>query len=312
MRFKIPADERLCPGHVACPGCGAALAMRYALKGLGEKTMIIQPACCWSIIDGPFPIHATKQPLIHVPFETGAVMASGVKAALDVQGKTDITVMAWVGDGGTLDIGIQSLSGTAERNDDIIYVCYDNEAYMNTGIQRSSSTPWGAWTTTTPEENFKTEPKKGIMEIMAAHRIPYAATCTLCYPEDVIAKFKKAKSIKGTKFIHIFAPCPTGWKMAPDLMVQITRMAVEANVFPIYEITNGIDYNINFRPAKKLPVAEYMKVQGRFSHLSEQQVSYVQKYIDFEWELLNRRAGCLVPEVQPGDTKTRRGTRIRK
>jgi pyruvate ferredoxin oxidoreductase beta subunit/2-oxoisovalerate ferredoxin oxidoreductase beta subunit len=254
--------------------------------------MLIQPACCWSIIDGPFPIHATKHPLIHVPFETGAVMASGVKAALDIQGKTDITVMAWVGDGGTLDIGIQSLSGAAERNDDIIYVCYDNEAYMNTGIQRSSATPWGAWTTTTPEENFKTEPKKGIMEIMAAHRIPYAATCTLAYPEDVIAKFKKAKGIKGTKFIHIFAPCPTGWKMAPDLMIQITRMAVEANVFPIYEITNGIHYEINLKPEKKLPVKEYLKLQGRFSHLTEPQIAYVQKYIDFEWELLNKRAAC--------------------
>lgn len=292
-RYEIPIEERLYPGHVACPGCGAALAMRFALKALGERTIIIQPACCWSIIDGPFPLHATKQPLTHVPFETGAVMASGVRAALDIQGIKDVTVMAWVGDGGTLDIGIQALSGTAERNDDIIYVCYDNEAYMNTGIQRSSATPWGAWTTTTPEDNFKSEPKKNIMEIMAAHRIPYAATCTLCYPDDMIAKFRKAKAIRGTKFLHVFAPCPTGWKMAPDLMVAITRMAVEANVFPLYEVTDGIHYRINVLPDQQLPVREYLKVQGRFSHLTEEQIIQIQRRVDFEWQLLRRRAGCL-------------------
>ncbi|MEO0093632.1 MAG: 3-methyl-2-oxobutanoate dehydrogenase subunit beta [candidate division WOR-3 bacterium] len=291
MRFEIPEKEYMYPGHVACPGCGGAYAMRMALKALGEKTIVVIPACCWSIIDGPFPLHALKTPVFHIAFETAAVTASGIKAGLDIQGKTDITVMAWAGDGGTLDIGIQALSGAAERNDDIIYVCYDNEAYMNTGIQRSSATPWGAWTTTTPEKTPKSEPKKNITEIMIAHRIPYAATASVAYPDDLIRKFQKAKKIKGTKFIHIFAPCPTGWRMAPDLMVKIARLAVEANVFPVYECENGINYKINIIPKRPIPVEEYLKLQGRFSHLTKAMIEHIQKTVNFEWELLKQRAG---------------------
>lgn len=291
MRFEIPQKEYMYPGHVACPGCGGAYAMRMALKALGEKTIIVIPACCWSIIDGPFPLHACQPPVFHIAFETAAVTAAGIKAGLDIQGKTDISVMAWAGDGGTLDIGIQALSGAAERNDDIIYVCYDNEAYMNTGIQRSSSTPWGAWTTTTPEKTPKSEPKKNITEIMIAHRIPYAATATVAYPDDLIRKFKKAKAIKGTKFIHIFAPCPTGWRMAPDLMVKISRLAVESNIFPIYECENGINYKINIIPKRLIPVEEYLKLQGRFAHLTKEMIEHIQKTVNFEWELLKLRAG---------------------
>jgi 2-oxoisovalerate ferredoxin oxidoreductase beta subunit len=291
MKFDVPEKEYMYPGHVACPGCGGAYAMRMALKALGEKTIIVIPACCWSIIDGPFPIHACKPPVFHTAFETAAIAASGIKAGLDIQGKTDITVMSWAGDGGTLDIGIQALSGAAERNDDFIYVCYDNEAYMNTGIQRSSATPWGAWTTTTPVKTPKSEPKKNITEIMIAHRIPYAATTTIAYPDDLIRKFKKAKAIKGTKFIHIFAPCPTGWKMAPDLMIKICRLAVESNIFPIYECENGINYNINIIPKKPIPIEEYLKPQGRFSHLTKVMIERIQKTVNFEWELLKQRAG---------------------
>jgi pyruvate ferredoxin oxidoreductase beta subunit/2-oxoisovalerate ferredoxin oxidoreductase beta subunit len=289
MRWTIKEKELMYPGHVACPGCGGALAMRLALKALGEKTMVVLPACCWTIIDGPFPMHSLHVPVIHTAFETAAIAASGVKAGLDIQGKTDITVMAWAGDGGTLDIGIQALSGAAERNDDIIYTCYDNEAYMNTGIQRSSATPKGAWTTTTPQQTPKLEPKKNITEIMIAHRIPYVATATLAYPEDLIKKFKKAQSIKGTKFLHIFAPCPTGWKMAPDLMVKICRLAVETNIFPIYECENGINYTINIKPQQKIPVFEYLKLQGRFSHLTQKDIVDIQKTVDFEWELLLKK-----------------------
>lgn len=292
MRFTVSEKEFMYPGHVACPGCGGALAMRLALKALGEKTIVVLPACCWTIIDGPFPMHSLHVPVLHTAFETAAIAASGVKAGLDIQGKTDIAVMAWAGDGGTLDIGIQALSGAAERNDDIIYTCYDNEAYMNTGIQRSSATPQGAWTTTTPERTPKSEPKKNISEIMIAHRIPYVATATLAYPEDLINKFKKAKEIKGTKFIHIFAPCPTGWKMAPDLMIKICRLAVEANIFPIYECENGVDYKINIIPKTQIPVINYLKLQGRFSHLTVKDIEQIQKKVDFEWALLNKRSKC--------------------
>ncbi|MCS7258348.1 MAG: 3-methyl-2-oxobutanoate dehydrogenase subunit beta [candidate division WOR-3 bacterium] len=292
--FTIPEKEYMFPGHVACPGCGGALAMRLVLKALGEKTIVVIPACCWTIIDGPFPMHSLHVPVYHTAFETAAVAASGIKAALEIQGKKDITVLAWAGDGGTLDIGIQSLSGVAERNDDIIYACYDNEAYMNTGIQRSSATPKGAWTTTTPVGNPKGEPKKNISEIMISHRIPYVATATLAYPDDLINKFRKAQQIKGTKFIHIFAPCPTGWKMAPELMITICRLAVLTNIFPLYECENGVKYTINIVPEKPIPVREYLKLQGRFSHLQEKDIEQIQKTVDFEFNLLLKKAQLIV------------------
>ncbi|MFQ5798990.1 MAG: thiamine pyrophosphate-dependent enzyme, partial [Bacteroidota bacterium] len=184
--IRLPETELLRPGHLACPGCGATLAMRYALKALGAQTVLVIPACCWSVIDGPVPYSATAVPLYHAAFETAAATATGVKAGLDVQADTETNVVAWAGDGGTFDIGLQALSGAAERNEDIIYFCYDNEAYMNTGIQRSSATPFGAWTTTTPKESLKREHKKNIIEILAAHRIPYIATATVAFPEDFI------------------------------------------------------------------------------------------------------------------------------
>ena len=170
VKLTIPEQEILNPGHVACQGCGATLAMRYALKALGRKTIIVLPACCWTVIDGPFPYSSAGVPLFHTAFETGASVASGVRAALEIKGKKDINVLTWAGDGGTMDIGIQALSGAVERGDNLIYVCYDNEAYMNTGIQRSSSTPYGAWTSTTPVKTFKKSPKKNMVEIMVAHR----------------------------------------------------------------------------------------------------------------------------------------------
>ncbi|MDW8113404.1 MAG: thiamine pyrophosphate-dependent enzyme [candidate division WOR-3 bacterium] len=277
------------PGHLACPGCGGAYAMRLALKALGKNTIVVIPACCWSIIDGPFPLHCIKVPLYHTAFETAAVVASGIRAALEVKGKRDIEVLAFAGDGGTLDIGIQALSAVCERNDKIIYACYDNEAYMNTGIQRSSATPYGAWTTTTPREDFKKERKKNITEIIAAHRIPYVATASIGFPDDLIVKFKKAKEAKGTAFIHIFAPCPTGWRMAPELMITIAQLAVDCKIFPLYEVFDGVKYVINYQP-KNIPVQEYLKLQGRFSHLTEEEIEIIQKEVDFNWELLVKKA----------------------
>jgi pyruvate/2-oxoacid:ferredoxin oxidoreductase beta subunit len=255
---------------------------------LGKNTIVVIPACCWSIIDGPFPLHCLKVPVYHTAFETAAVVASGIRAALEIKGKTDIEVLAFAGDGGTLDIGIQALSAACERNDKIIYACYDNEAYMNTGIQRSSATPYGAWTTTTPGEHFKKERKKNISEIIAAHRIPYVATASIGFPDDLIGKFKKAKEKKGTSFIHIFAPCPTGWRMAPELMVTISQLAVDCKVFPLYEVEDGIKYTINYKP-KDIPVKEYLRLQGRFSHLTEKEIEFIQREVDFNWELLLKK-----------------------
>jgi len=287
--INIPEAELLSSGHLACPGCGATIAMRYALKALGKKTVLVIPACCWSVIDGPFPYSSVDVPLYHTAFETAASVASGVKAGLDIQGDTETTVVAWAGDGGTFDIGFQALSGAAERNEDFIYVCYDNEAYMNTGVQRSSATPYGAWTTTTPVENPKRERKKNIVEALAAHRIPYIATATVAFPEDLIQKVNKAKSLKGTRFIHILSPCPPGWKSAPEHSVRISRLAVESKIFPLYEIEDGIKYRINYL-SRGIPVKEYLKLQDRFKHLSEEEIETIQKEVDWEWERLLARA----------------------
>lgn len=279
--------ELMTPGHLGCQGCGAALAMRYILGALGEKTVIVMPACCWSIIAGPFPYSILNVPVLHTAFETAAIAAAGVRAALDTQGDEETTVMAWAGDGGTFDIGLQALSGAAERNEDILYVCYDNEGYMNTGIQRSSATPWGAWTTTTP--HLKLECKKDIMQIMAAHRIPYAATAAISYPDDLVRKVTKAKAIRGLRFLHVLAPCPTGWKAASELSVQLARLAVLTRVFPLYEIEWGTDYTLD-EVEKPLPVSEYTKHQGRFGNLSDEHLKLVQQSIDDRWILLQKRA----------------------
>jgi pyruvate/2-oxoacid:ferredoxin oxidoreductase beta subunit len=289
LKLSIPEQEVMRPGNLACQGCGASLAMRYALKALGKNVILDLPACCWSVIDGPFPYSSVGVPLLHMAFETAASTASGIRAALKVLGKEDTKVVAWAGDGGTFDIGFQALSGAAERNEDIIYVCYDNEAYMNTGIQRSAATPYGAWTTTTPVKHFKKLPKKNIVEILAAHRIPYIANLNVAYPEDFIKKFKKAISIKGMKFLHIFSPCPPGWKMKPDDTIKVARLAVQTRVFPLYEVENGLKYTLNVKVNKPKPVIEYLKLQGRFKHLTEEQVAFIQENVDNEWNLLMKK-----------------------
>jgi pyruvate/2-oxoacid:ferredoxin oxidoreductase beta subunit len=287
MRLSIDRrSELLSTGHLACAGCAAPLAMRYALTGLGDRTVVVIAASCWSIICGPFPHSAMKVPAVHTVFASGAVTAAGVRASLDMQDLSDVTVLAWSGDGGTFDIGLQSLSGAAERNDDIIYVCYDNEAYMNTGVHRSSSTPWGAWTTTTPRA--KDRPKKNIMEIMAAHRIPYAATASIAFPEDFIHKMQKAKGIRGMRFFHVLAPCPTGWRVPSAWSVKIARLAMHTNVFPLYEVEDGTVFRITVN-SPHLPVRAYLEPQGRFRHLNEAQVETIQRITDRRWDDLQRR-----------------------
>jgi len=288
IKDKIPQQELMASGHVACPGCGGALAMRLVLKALGPKTMISLPACCWTIISGPWPQSALGVPLLHTAFETTAATAAGIRAALDMQGDKETTVLAWAGDGGTFDIGIQALSGAAERNDDILYVCYDNEAYMNTGIQRSSATPWGAWTTTTPVATPKSHPKKDMIGILAAHRIPYAATATVGHPVDLIEKVLKAKATRGTKFLHVLAPCPPGWRVADEETIELARMAVRTRVFPLYEVENGQRWRFTLdHPGD--PVEPYIRRQGRFRHLTPEQIRHIQSEVDARWETLKRR-----------------------
>jgi len=284
-------EEFLSSGHFACPGCGETLAFRHVLKALGRKVAVITTAGCGSVVDGYWPLSASKVPFFHCSFGTAAATAAGLKAGLEMIGDRTTTVLAWAGDGGTFDIGFQSLSGAAERNEDILYCCYDNEAYMNTGIQRSSATPKGSWTTTTPVHNLKEEPKKDIDAILAAHRIPYLATASLAFPEDLSRKVKKAKRIKGTRFIHILIPCPPGWRFQSDLTIRLSRLAVETRAFPLFEVDYGMRYQLNPMP-EKIPVKEYVRLQGRFSHLSEKQMEAIQKEIDTKWEeLLDRARG---------------------
>jgi len=275
-------------GHLGCPGCGAAIAIKFALKALGEKIIMVIPASCASIIVGPYPHSAVDVPVLHTAFATAGAAASGVRAALDMKGDSETTVLSWAGDGGTFDIGFQSLSGAVERNEDCIFVCYDNEAYMNTGVQRSSSTPFGVRTTTTPGRDWKKTRKKNIMETMAAHRIPYAASASIAFPEDLIAKFKKAKEKKGgSRFIHIFASCATGWGAPSDLSVKIARLAVQTNIFPLYEIEDGTRYTLNYKGDGR--VEDYLQTQGRFKHLRKEDISQIQGMVAEDWRNLLRK-----------------------
>ncbi len=286
---RQPADL-IHPGHVGCPGCGATVAMKFALRAMGREIMLVVPACCWAIIAGPHPQSSLKVPVLHTAFATAGAAASGLRAALDKRGDTETTVVAWAGDGGTFDIGFQSLSGAVERNEDFIYVCYDNEAYMNTGVQRSSATPFGTRTTTTPGGHWKRTRKKNIVEALAAHRIPYAATASIAYPDDLMRKFQKAMAMKGgSRFIHIFATCPTGWRLPSEQSVRIARLAVQTRVFPLYEVEDGVRYTVNAGGDR--PVGDYLKPQGRFKHMTAAEIAAAQEMVDEDWALLLRKIG---------------------
>jgi pyruvate/2-oxoacid:ferredoxin oxidoreductase beta subunit len=290
--------ELITPGHFGCPGCGATLAMKHTLSVLGSDTIVVMPAGCWSTLIGIFPFTCLEVPVVSVAFATTASVAAGIKSGLEMQGNDHTTVLGWAGDGGTFDIGIQALSGAAERNDDIIYICYDNEAYMNTGIQRSSATPAGGWTTTTPASALKGQNKKNIVAIMASHGIPYAATASISDPRDLKEKLHKAKGIKGTRFIHLLASCPTGWRHAPELSVEVARLAVQSRVFPLFEVMDGENWQLSSMP-EKIDVKSYLKMQGRFKSMSEGEEQRFQENVDRTWLSLQRR--CRLLEVLPAN-----------
>jgi pyruvate/2-oxoacid:ferredoxin oxidoreductase beta subunit len=289
MNEKFNGVELMESGHVACPGCGAALALKLALRALGEKTVLVVPASCCAVFAGGFPQTAIKVPLLHTGFATTAAAATGVRAALDFRGERDTTVVGFAGDGGTFDIGLQALSGAAERGEDFIFICYDNEAYMNTGVQRSSATPFGTRTTTTPGGGWKRTGKKNIIEIMAAHGIPYAATASIAYPEDLMAKVRKAVAMRGgTRFLHVYASCPTGWGFPPQEAVKTARLAVQCNLFPLYEVEDSIRYTLNSRGTDR--VDAYLRMQTRFRHLDPASIADLQSQVDEAWHRLRRKA----------------------
>ncbi len=292
---RHPEGELLYSGHPGCQGCGLALGLRHVLKALGRNTFGVVPAGCSSALTGIYPQTTLGIPFCHANFETGGSTASGIRAALKILGENQVeNVFIWAGDGATYDIGFGSLSGAAEREEDVIYVCANNEAYMNTGIQRSSATPWGAWTTTSPLPEPKRQAKKPIVEIMAAHRVPYVASASIAFPEDLEEKIKRAKGIKGgLRFIDLLCPCPTGWRFPPHLTVKLARLAVLTGVFPLYEVFGGERYVLNQPEASKglLPVEEYLRPQGRFSHLTEEDVRTIQDWVNKEWERLLSKSG---------------------
>ncbi len=261
---KIEKKDLFTSGHRACGGCGQALAARLVADASGENTIACVATGCLEVFSSPYPDPSWRIPFLHSLFENAAAVASGVEAAYKALNKGPVNIIAQGGDGSTADIGFQCMSGMFERGHNVLYVCYDNEAYMNTGVQRSSFTPLGARTSTTPMGN-KTR-KKNMPLLAADHGIPYVATATVDDFRDLQRKVKTALSIEGPKYIHILAPCPLGWGHHGELSVQICRLAKDTGIFPIYEIIHGKMTNVRKIPVK-VPVEEYLKLQGRFKHL---------------------------------------------
>lgn len=279
------SSEEFC-GHAACPGCGEKILLRHILETLGRNTVVVSPAGCAAVTDGIFPHTISPVPFLHTPFGAVASCAAGVRAGFDMRKGDDVTVMIWAGDGATFDIGMGALSAIAERNENLLYFCYDNEAYMNTGIQRSSATPFGGWTTTTPKGRLKSEPKKDIDFILASHKIPYIATASPAFIDDLKAKVAKAKTVRGLRFIHLLSPCPPGWKSDPKDSITLARLAVECNIFPLFEIENGEHIRLSYQ-SQNIPVSEYLKMQGRFRYLTEKDMEIIQSRTDKNYEILN-------------------------
>jgi pyruvate ferredoxin oxidoreductase beta subunit len=295
----LTQKEYFAPGHRACQGCAEALAVRLVAKALGRNVVIASATGCMEIVSSPFPFTSWRVPWFHVAFENTAAVASGIESGLKMlmrKGRIPqkkIVTIGMAGDGGTADIGLQALSGALERGHDMIYICTDNEAYMNTGIQRSSSTPFGAATTTSPAGKVKMGQmtwKKNMAAIAAAHNIPYVATACPSYPIDLVQKVKKAAAIEGPAYLHILSVCPTGWRSTPENSIKLGRLAVETGVFPLYEIERG-QYRLNVDFPKLRPMKEYTKLQGRFRHLSDEMLQEIEKRVHQEYEQLKARAG---------------------
>jgi pyruvate ferredoxin oxidoreductase beta subunit/2-oxoisovalerate ferredoxin oxidoreductase beta subunit len=286
--LELPSDAVLCSGHAACPGCTEAVAVRHILAVMGPDTVAVIPPSCMAIIAGPQPFSSLRIPVFQPTLESSAASASGIRRALNARGKPDTQVVVLAGDGGTYDIGFQCLSSAAERNEDILYICLDNEGYMNTGAQKSSSTPHFARTGSTPAGN--TARKKNLTEIMAAHGVPYAATATPGFLQDLAGKIEKARRIRGTRIVTVLVPCLEGWGIPPDSGLALARLAVECGMFPLYEVEHGRHYTLNRREPLR-PVREYLRAQRRYRHLDDACVEGLQREIDEDWQALLRRAG---------------------
>lgn len=288
--INLDKSECMFSGHGACPGCGSSLAMRHIAKTLGERTIMVIPASCWTLIAGNYPFSSLKFPVLHIAFASAAAAASGIKAGLLARGDRETIVSVFAGDGATYDIGLAAVSAAAERGECIIYICNNNQAYMNTGTQASGATPYGAWTTTTLAG--KPTKRKNMPEIMAAHKIPYVATISISHLDDLAQKVEKAKKVvqngKGMAYLEILSPCQPGWQYPSNLTVHLAKLAVESGAWPLYEVENGEKWIINHEP-KFLSVGKYLKLQGRFKHPKKEDVEAIQEDIYKEWAYLRNK-----------------------
>ena len=295
--LNLPEKEYLLSGNRTCAGCSLAIAFRYILKALDGEAILVVPASCLTVLGGMYPVSSVRLPWLNVTFPSTAASASGVAAGLKALGKSGTTVVGFAGDGGTLDIGIQALSGAAERNADILYICYDNEAYMNTGTQRSSATPRGVKTATTPVLG-KQQHAKDMIKIMEAHGLSYIATASPSYPADLYDKVRKAREKPGTRYIHITAPCPPGWVFPTTDTIKMGRLAVETGVLALFEIEDGVlrltskSRTIAHR-GKRVPVEEYLSAQRRFAGVDEIGVQEIQQRVDARWQTYVERDASL-------------------
>lgn len=290
VNVKTISDDELFFGHKACQGCGGALAVRIALKILGRRSVAVVPAGCMSAVGFNYPQLCFANNAIISTFAGTASMMTGIEAGLRALGKKDFQVVGIAGDGGTGDIGIQALSGAIERNDNVLYICYDNEAYMNTGIQKSTLTPFGARTTTTPvatNAHGNRSYKKNMFEIVAAHGIAYAATASVGYLPDFMKKVEKAMSIQGTKYLHVIAPCPTGWGIKTEDCIEVAKEVVDCGLWYLAEFENG-EFTLNKDFKEFSSVENYIKKQGRFKHLSDEEIDLIRKSRDDKWKFINK------------------------
>ncbi|HVO77262.1 MAG TPA: thiamine pyrophosphate-dependent enzyme [Methanomassiliicoccales archaeon] len=280
----VPNKEYLLWGHGACPGCGVAIAVKNLMRIFGPETIVYVPASCLVVFGAQYPISAFDVPYFFTAFENTGAVTTGIRAGLRRKGKKAL-VVGLAGDGGSFDIGLQALSGAADRNEDVIYVCLDNEAYMNTGIQMSGATPFGAWTTTSPNGkviNGKRRFKKDLGAIVAAHGVPYMATLSNAHWNDFVRKAEKAKRAEGFRFLHVLTPCVPGWRSEQAKTMEISRLAVETGMWTLYEVEGG-EANVTYKPKKMEPVTEYLKLQGRFAHMSTEDVNTLQHWLCRKW-----------------------------
>ncbi|MCP4136508.1 MAG: pyruvate synthase subunit beta [bacterium] len=277
-------------GHKACGGCGESLALRLALKVLGDDAYLSLPAGCMAAVSFIYPNMAFKNNAIITPFASTAAVTTGIAAGLEALGKEKPLSVGFAGDGGTADIGIQALSGAIDRGDKFIYICTDNEAYMNTGIQKSGLTPFGASTTTTPVGKAirgNITEKKNMFEIVVAHGIKYAATASIGYLEDFVNKVRKAKECDGPSYIHVYSPCPTGWGHGSEISVDLGKEVVDTGLWYLAEYENG-EYKVNKTPSEFKPIKDHIKRQGRFKHITDEEIVHIEAMRDEKWEKIRK------------------------